>query len=525
MKRLSPDAEKWFFDKCRNSGDRREFLKFIRYKCLTDLPFFAQAVLDYKDCTDSWHYYLAERFECRTKPHLFVSGGRGSYKSSLGNCAQAMQRWLRDPSTTMLMYGADEGVALGHCNEIAGKFESPKFRAVWGDVRDKPWAPSQGVLNTRGQRFRSKDPTVGVGSPEMEWTSKHPRLMIVDDLEGELNSRSTIKREKAIECFKDLWGLIHRDQEVWVFNSPQHHDFIVFGLIMNPATKFYRFFDIVFVPIGDIGEPSLVMPEMYTPARIEELETIWGRAGVMCQLYLWPVGEDYETFDMSLLDKNVIDELPRRVNRWCIVDPSKSKKHGHDPLGMVALGKDVDQNLIVLDCDEVHKSPWECCRAICRFAERSRCRGISVELAPGVTDYRELLRDFLKDAGTPDKFVLHTVTAGNREKHAERIDPLIMMWERGKLKVYAGMPPEHYRLFVRQMRAYPVGRDDLLDCTGYHTDVRRFRFPKAADKPMSEAEAEKRKMLKDELVFADEWLGEPGDRSKMETIGGLPPGY
>ena len=523
-RKLSPDAEKWFFGKCRESGDRREFLKYLRYKCLVDLPFMAQAVLGYPDCTDTWHYYMAHRFETRQNRHLLVVGGRQTYKSCFANCAQAIQRYLRDPDTTFLMVGGDEGVALGHSDEFAAKIEDERFQAIWGDCRTKPWSPSEGKLNLRGRKYKTKDPSIGVGSPDKEQTSKHPKVIIVDDLEGEVNSRSELRREAAMKYFTNLWGLMHHKGEVWVINTPWHHDFLIFGFLLNPKKHVHKFFDIVVVPIGEPGEQSIVMPGVFTPAKIDEYETIWGWSSAMCQLYLWPVGDKANTFDMGLMDDNVLSELPKRTTRWCIVDPSKSKKHSHDPMGMVALAKDCDKHLILLDCEEVHDTPWQCCKRIYEFADKWKCRGISCELASGVTDYKEMLQDYMDERDGPlkHKFQVSTVTTGNREKNADRIDPLMSLWEQGKLQVNGGMPREHFVTLTRQMRVYPVGRDDILDCVGYHGDVRMFRAPSASEPEKTEEEAKLEEWRDKEKKFAEEQLGSRKNRRHLEIVGGLP---
>lgn len=523
-RKLSPEVERWFFDNCRNSCEPFEFLKFLRYKSLTDLSWLAQAVLGYPDCTDTWHYFLADHFDRKIGKGIVVAGPRNTYKSSFANIARCIQRILRNPDVTILQVGADEGVSGGNCEEIAAKIEDDRFRAIWGDWRDKPWSPSEGRLFVKHRKFKTKNPTVGVGAPGIEKTSKHPDIIVVDDLEARANARSEIKREAALEYFKQMFGLLKHGGEMWIINTPWSHydNALMFGHVLNPQKRIYEDFDTIVMPLGEIDGIPDVMPDVFTKGEIDFLIRQWGWATVMCQLYLWPVGEDETTFDMSLLDANMVDVLPG-LNTWTVVDPSKSKGRTHDPMGVAVLGLDADKNLYILDAFDLHKRPNAACNLAIDAAEKWDCGGISPEEASGVTSYKEIIEECLKER-PKTRLVVRHVTTGNREKHGERIDPLMSMWDRGRLKIYSGMDRKHLKRFIRQMRSYPIGDDDMLDCIGYWSDVKRFRPPKPGKEPMSEEEAEKRKLARDEMVFAEEQLV-GRNRQRLETagwIGGLP---
>jgi hypothetical protein len=523
MRKLSPEAERWHFERVKKSHDARDLLLFLRYKTLTDLAFLAQEVLGYPDCIDPAHYYLDHRFENPRKKHSLLVGGRQIYKSSYANYARSIQDILRNPDVTIEEIGSDEDLAKGHVEEIAAKIESERFRAIWGDWRGNPWSTSEGKLSVNRRKWKTKDPTVSVGAPDKEKTSKHPMIVNADDLEAEVSSRSAVRRENVMEYFKNIWGRVRHGGEVRVINAPWRHDFLIFGLLMNPSNRLHEFFDIICLPIGEYGEPSVIMPKVFTPEHIAMLEELWGKPAVMCQLYLWPMGDEAETFDMLRLEANTVDELPKLLNTWCIIDPSKSKKYSHDPMGAVVLGKDTEGLLYILDVDEIHAKPWECCRRVLKMADRWKCKGISPELAPGVTDYKELLEEFMDAPGYSGRqFVVKAVKAGNREKNAERIDPLIALWDRGRLRLYSQMPRRAWKMLVRQMRGYPVGKDDILDCTGYHNDVRRFRRPGKEPRARTEGEEEQAKMRRNVKKFAEEQLGTRRGRRRMEIVGGLP---
>jgi hypothetical protein len=144
-----------------------------------------------------------------------------------------------------------------------------------------------------------------------------------------------------------------------------------------------------------------------------------------------------------------------------------------------------------------------------------------VEAAPGVTQYRELLHDIMTEPGYKGRHVrLHTLKAEQRKKE-HRIYGLMQLWERMKFKIHAGMYPSHRLLWMRQMQAYPVGHDDLLDCASYLQDCRRFRPPKPKREPTPEQAERKRRALKT-VELMDDYYADRRGRQRMGIVGGLP---
>ena len=78
-----------------------------------------------------------------------------------------------------------------------------------------------------------------------------------------------------------------------------------------------------------------------------------------------------------------------------------------------------------------------------------------------------------------------------------------------------------WKLIVRQLRNYPVGLDDILDCTGYHKDVRRFRRPGKAAKPKTEEDEKLDEMRRNERNYARDNLDSRRGRKRLEIVGGL----
>ena len=520
-RRISWDAERFWFDKIQQARDPVCFGQFLRYKSLTDVVFLARVLLHYDLIDDPWHYFIAHRQEHRRKPLWACIGPRQTYKSVLLNTSKSIQRILRNPDVTILQVGADEGVAGGRLAEIMGHFaENRLFRAVWGDWVGSPWSLSKGQMSVSRRRQSTTDPTMGIGTPEKESTSKHPQMIMIDDLEAKTNAFSEVEREKVKAYFNSFFGLLRHDGLLDVANTPWHFKALIFDELLNEKTKRYKDFDFVVMPIQTEGGEFL-MPKVFNKEYLEYLTRQWGFVDVSCQMYLWPIGTEDARFDMSLLETNTARELPELLTKWLFWDPTKSAEGGHDPNGVAVLGMDAGGCLYVLDAREITATPLATGREVLDVVQAYDVTDVAIEAAPGVTQYRELLEDIMFEPGySGPRPRLHTVKADQRKKE-HRIYGMMQMWERNRLQIHAGMYPPHKIGWVRQMQSYPVGHDDLLDCAAYFQDCPRFRPPRAKKKLSKEMQEKVHHVKMTKQMIEDLYADKRG-RQAMGIVGGLP---
>jgi len=494
LKRLTFDEERWWFDRIEKTRDPVQLGHFIRYRSLTNLVFFARVVLGYDLIDDPWHYFIADRQENRRKPYWVCMGPRKTYKSVLCNVAKNIQRVLRarmfKQDMTVLIIGADEEISQARIREIDAHMSQPRFIALWGDMRGKPWSPSDCMLQVTNMR-PSADPTFSVGSPGKEHTSKHPKVVTVDDLEAERNAYSEVEREKVKDYYRNIFGLGPKLLDV--LNTPWHYAGFLFDDLLNAQKKKYLDYDFVVMPVETDGrfimESQPTEAPRYEPRQplmgrdyLEFLTRQWGHMAVMCQMYLWPEGEEDQTFNMELLNENTIYDAPKEMRTWVFVDPSKSAQMDtHDPAGLVVLGYDATGNVNLLDAREIRKDPYSLCMEVFEVAKLWKADTLAVEEAPGVFQYKSQFETLMQqpDYAGPLPLRIRNVRTDKINKH-KRIAWLRILWERKRFKIYSGMWPAHKQLWLRQMQAYPIGHDDLLDAAAYANPDHspRFRPPR-----------------------------------------------
>ena len=513
-KKLSEAKECWWWKKLTKSGDRQEMTRFLRYKSMTDLVFFCRVILGYDLIGDPWHYYLADRL-AREWELLGMFGPRQTYKSVECNTGYSMQRILQDPNITIMQVGADEGVARGALEEIKGHFEENQmFRAVFGDWTSDKWSLDRLIVNKADQS--GKDPTVGIGAPGMDRTSKHPKLIIVDDLEARGHKKSKVKRDRAKTYFKELFLLLRRDGQMLFMNTPWHHAGVCFDVMLNPKEAFYKHFQLVVMPIDHEG--TFIMPSVYDRAEIEKLIDLTSEADVSCQYYLWPMGDGDRQFDLDLLEKNRFRNEPDPIRKVCILDPAGGDQVQHDYSAIVIMGLDHEKDVYVCDARQVRDTPWEICKLAVELARAHGCECISPEANNGLIAYGGLLKDYMKQAGGT-VLPIRPVKPERRAKSG-RIDNLKGLSEQGRLHI-----KESLRDFRQQLLTYPAGHDDMLDAAAYYRDVPKFRAPRKP-KTFSDEQLEAQAKRDKDRRFVDEVMGVDKRRQRgKQMVGDLPIGW
>jgi len=357
----------------------------------------------------------------------------------------------------------------------------------------------------------TKDPTVGVGSPGKDRTSKHPRIIVCDDLETKTNSQSEVEREKVKRYYEELFLLLRHDGLFCVYNTPWDFRALCFGHILDAKARRYESMDFMAVPVRTGG--AYLMPKVFSDASLMQMEREAGRSAVMCQMMLWPTGAESEVFDQQFSDANVVRELPR-LNKAVILDPTKGKDSSHDPAGLVCVGLDESGVPYAVDAEELHKSPLQTCHEVLRWAARYEACCVAVEAAPGVTDYKEMLEELMDEPGYKGVQVrVQNVEADKRSKPA-RIQQLQALWERKRFRIYDGMPAANYRVFMQQLYNYPLGHDDLLDALAYYAEVSRLRPPRP-ERKLTPEEERRGALDEKERAFAEEIMDDPRKRRRI----------
>lgn len=527
MKRLSVEGEAWLFDKAKKSRNAAWLKAFLRYKSYWDLVFLARVLLGYDKICDPYHYYLAD-WVWGPNPLKFCAAVRKSYKSVLLNTSYCLQRMIRDHNIEIMQAGADIGVVGSRVREIRSHLDSnPRFRAVWGDwVSLNDWSEKRFTISVRDQ-IRN-DPTMGMATPGMPKTSKHPQLIVCDDLEAKENSDYELEREAAKSFFSAQFGLLKPGGEFLGLNAPWHFDNVTFGRVLTRREPYHywELMDLCVLPVehGEGENRFFVMPSVFDEAGIKRELQLVGYEAMMCQYYLWPVGKGDARFNRALTKDRLFSVVPEGLATCCIVDPSGDSKSTSDPAAIGVFGFDEKGVLYVLDAREYKLEPNALCRKAIEIARSWKCPRLAVECSSQTLGYMSLMRDAMAFlGGVPLK--VHKLDPRERGAKGPHIAWLIGLWDRDMMKVNAAC-----RAFIQQLETYSgsergntSGPDDMLDIAAYSKDVPGFKPPKP-EAILTPQEQDRMARRKSEMDFAQGMMSDRRDRRHIEYAGGIP-GY
>lgn len=127
-------------------------------------------------------------------------------------------RWI--PNISVAICSAQDGIAIGHADNVQQFFERLEVRRIWGPCQGPRWKSGDWIVRQRDQALF--DPTCfAKGITSKDWTGHHPSLLIFDDLEVDENTDSATKIYKLNSRLAlKIDGIVLPDTRVWYVGTP-----------------------------------------------------------------------------------------------------------------------------------------------------------------------------------------------------------------------------------------------------------------------------------------------------------------
>lgn len=351
--------------------DLRPTLEFYRAFCQIDRPpaertvrlvdkallacndrFFLLVVLCGR--VDLIHHWLFDRCrEVETEPYGYIDlWARYHGKSSIITFAGIIQEIVRDPEVTIAIFSVTKPLAIEFLAQIKNEFEvNELLKEVFPDVlyknprskgddgRPSKWGVQRGITVKR--KGRPKEATVEAhGLIDAQPTSRHFRKHYYDDIvTQDYLSEDLLK--KTMQRFELADNLGTRQGTDKAIAGTRYHFADCYGTIIARRSAKPRIYA---ATIDGTMNGELVLLK---PSEWERIKRDQGTKTVSAQMLLNPVAGNEKTFRSTMLRPYEI--IPRILNVYILVDPSKGATQRSDRTAIAVIGIDPANNKYLLD--------------------------------------------------------------------------------------------------------------------------------------------------------------------------------
>ena len=339
-----------------------EQLLEIQELCKKDLRFLCKEILntpDWSGVHDDIHAFL----EKPSKRKLILVP-RGHLKSHVVTKAFAIQSLLRDPNVRILIANQVWTKAKEMLSEIKQSLlDKTILPMAFGEFStESRWNESEIVIRQRTKALSA--PTIGTAGAEVEMTSTHYDIIILDDLQGLQNSATPEQREKVKRFYQSTLDLLEPGGLLIVVGTRWHLDDL-YQHILDEEKEYY---DVMVRRVIEDGK--IIFPKKFN-LNINKETKNWEHTDIPSFDYIdylkkskWDFSAQYmndPTDDENQLFKKgymkQYKDIPKGLFTVLTIDPAISEKQDADYTALVVTGMDSQHNIYVLDVVRGHWGP------------------------------------------------------------------------------------------------------------------------------------------------------------------------
>jgi phage terminase large subunit-like protein len=302
---------------------------------------------------DAMHPWVFDRTrEVEADPDGYIDlWARFHFKSTSITTTGAIQEVLCDPEITIAIFSVIKPTAVEFLSQVKNEFETnDRLKETYPDVlyanprtkgqdgRPAKWSLARGITVKR--KGKPKEATIEAhGLIDGQPTGRHFKMHIYDDivtqdyLSDEQIRKTTLRWEMA-----DNLGTKDGVRK-WIAGT-RYHFADTYGIIIERKSAKPRIY-----PATDDGtlngKPVLLTAERWAKIKNDQ------RSTVSAQMLLNPLASGEATF--SSLWLRPYDVVPRLLNVYILVDPSKGSGERSDRTAIAVIGIDVAGNKYLLD--------------------------------------------------------------------------------------------------------------------------------------------------------------------------------
>ncbi|OQA01888.1 MAG: Terminase-like family protein [Bacteroidetes bacterium ADurb.Bin408] len=318
-----------------------------RRMCYADPLFLAREILGYKDLKEYEPYVEMRKMLTRPagsdcdKPFNLILVPRSTLKTTYCTITMCVWEIIKNPDIRILITSAVLKNAKDMLSDIKKQIsENPKFVALFGNLKGDVW--KQDEITVIGRTQIRKEHTIEIGSPDNTKTSKHYDLIKADDLVTAANVTSAESKEKLYGYFMGLLSLLeHPGGRIDVIGTRWDWGDL-YSTLLETENGHLEDFNVYIRPaVNDDG--TLNFPWKLDEKEIAKLKRQMTTLEFSAQYQLNPVSPETQKFNEDYFkDIYKQEDLPKKYNRYFLVDPAATKNKKSDfSTGIVI---DVDEN-------------------------------------------------------------------------------------------------------------------------------------------------------------------------------------
>lgn len=316
-----------------------------------DRYFLVTIVLNRTDLFHPWLFDRCREVEESPDGHLDL-WARFHAKSSLITLAGSIQEIIRNPEITIAIFSVTKPIAQEFLGQIKMEFESnDQLKRIYDkifyqnprmkgdDGRPTKWSLQRGITIKR--QGKPKEATIEAhGLIDGQPTGRHFHLHIYDDVVTQDNLSEELLK-KTTERFEmaDNLGTRHGVRK-WIVGTPYHFG-DTYSVIRDRGSAKPRLYPAT--EDGTLSGPLVLL----SPDNWDRIKRDQGLKTVNAQMLLNPLAGNEATF--SSLWLKTYDIVPRILNVYILVDPSKGSGQRSDRTAIPVIGIDPNGNKYLLD--------------------------------------------------------------------------------------------------------------------------------------------------------------------------------
>lgn len=478
-------------------------------------------------------------------PKQLISMPRETGKTSLITIGRTLQRICRFPEAATMIANEKELTARDFLSSIKHHLETNELlRALFpeiipDDLNDTTWSSSRITVKRKSGRPEPTVFVIGIGGTV---TGMHPDYIDVDDAisrEAMENARAGSfqimhQTNRWIHQLEPLLNKSPRYQPAetftgtrwWVGDSYEHIEEVYgYGETPQPVllrTKLpdntvqtvtaYRVGDLAVFRRAAIEDGQSIFPEKWSLEKLAKMRLV--DPALFAANYMNQPSDDVTaTFKSDWLkpihwlddhqffyhDENAKKTTVRvqDLDRLILVDPGgfgERLVESRARAAAIVVGDDLNGHKFFLDCYSEQDTYLAAANQVVAWAQRYHPRKIYIERAGQQAAFAQLVREFLKKAGS-DVVVDDTTLKPESKAKEVRILEMEPYWQRGQ--VYVGTGPNFHE-FRTQYAQFPrAQRLDVLDILGYWPRLMKkmaHTLQKPSERQAQEKEAYRQRM-------------------------------
>lgn len=350
----------------------------------------------------------------------------------------------------ILLIGANQALAETWLNKIKTEIASNELLiAEYGELcsekdSDGKWANDEIKLRN-GIRIFAKGAAA-------DMRGMHPGLIILDDIENDKGAKSPIIIEEMEEWIRSTVINMQNEEDSVVLwtgtflqrNTVLQNAFMGEGLWddswfrikhdgrFSEESKTWQEANSTWCPY-EVGKS--IWPERYDEAWLQKRLRKIGIAAFMAEIMNDPKANSKLLVPKHYIRYYEIEELPKIMNTFLIIDPAASQKEINCESSIVVLGTDAGQkpvpDIFVLDAESGHWDEPNLVRRAIAYAIKWKSRYIGVE----VVNFSVLLKNTLEIEMIQQRLMISVEAKEPKSKDkVTRLRSIVVLMERGQVK-------------------------------------------------------------------------------------------